>query len=256
MRWILLFSVITVLASSVAGTMVVLNGAPLTPAVLQEPAEAEPPDMQPVDALQCWRRVGRNAVRIGEHFTMTVTCRVVETATERSVPDEAALQPQTIDVAPFEVLDGQRYADVQDGSRRLFQFHYTLRVIGEDYFGADVEIPALELNYHINRTLDSSEILPGRELTYVLPAEPIRVLSLVPEQVEDIRDAAVESFGAAEATRLRANLAMLAAGAVGIVALGLLILVRYGFVMSGGAWSTATTGRSRMLLLPAERWTS
>ena len=227
MTRILLVSVITVLASSLAGLAVGLSGEAVTAAGWQDaadPADMEMREMQPVDALQCWRRVDRNAVRIGEHFTMTVTCRVVETETARAVPDEAALQPQSIDVAPFEVLDGQRYADVRDESGRLFQFHYTLRVIGEDDFGVDVEIPALEFNYHIDRMLDASAVRPGRELTYVLPAEPIRILSLVPAQIEDIRDVGVETFGAAEARRFRANAALLAAAVLGIVALGLLVV--------------------------------
>ena len=32
-----------------------------------------------VDALQCWRRIGANAVHVGERFAMTLTCAVVET---------------------------------------------------------------------------------------------------------------------------------------------------------------------------------
>ena len=227
MSHILLFSVIAVLAPSLSGLAGVLDGEPATAAVLQDPAgpvDLDTQELQPVDALRCWRRIGRNAVQIGEHFTMTVTCRVIETDAARTVPDEAALQPQSIDVAPFEVLDGQRYSDVQDDVGRLFQFHYTLRVIGEDYFGTDVEIPPLELHYHIDRMLDASAVRPGREMTYVLPAESIRILSLVPAQIEDIRDVGVETFGAAEARTFFANAAMLAAGVLGILALGLLVV--------------------------------
>ena len=131
MSHILLFSVIAVLAPSLSGLAGVLDGEPATAAVLQDPAgpvDLDTQELQPVDALRCWRRIGRNAVQIGEHFTMTVTCRVIETDAARTAPDEAALQPQSIDVAPFEVLDGQRYSDVQDDVGRLFQFHYTLRV--------------------------------------------------------------------------------------------------------------------------------
>ena len=40
---------------------------------------------EPTDALRCWRRVDAGAVRVGEHFTMTLTCRVVETDRARAV---------------------------------------------------------------------------------------------------------------------------------------------------------------------------
>ena len=72
--------------------------------------------------------------------------------------------------------------------------------------------------------LDASAVRPGREMTYVLPAESIRILSLVPAQIEDIRDVGVETFGAAEARTFFANAAMLAAGVLGILALGLLVV--------------------------------
>ena len=45
-------------------------------ALAAQPAE---PDQVQVDALRCWRNVGGDAVRVGEPFTMTVTCAVIET---------------------------------------------------------------------------------------------------------------------------------------------------------------------------------
>ncbi len=143
-------------------------------------------DLEQVDALRCWRRVEQNAVRVGEHFRMTLTCSVVETDRGRAVPDMVGLEPETIDIPPFEVLEGRRFADVQDGPRRFFQYQYTLRLIGEDYFGQDVEIPALELNYRIERRVDGGAALPGRELTHILPRDSIRRLTLVPDQMADI----------------------------------------------------------------------
>ena len=52
-----------------------------------------------VDALRCWRRVSRNAVYVGERFTMTVTCRLVETDAARTRLDETALEPASLDAA-------------------------------------------------------------------------------------------------------------------------------------------------------------
>ena len=189
----------------------------------QTPDTGQADDQVQVDALRCWRDVRSRAVRVGEPFTMTITCGVVETDTATTVPNEVALAPETIDLSPFEVIEGQRFTDVRDGVWRFFQYEYTLRVIGEEAFGQDVELPELELSYHIERTLDGRSTLPGRELRYILPAEPIRVLSLVPEAAEDIRGPQGESFGAAEARMFRANLVTLVAAAVGIVALGCLI---------------------------------
>ena len=179
---------------------------------------------EPTDALRCWRRVDPGSVRVGEHFTMTLTCRVVETDRARAVPDLAGLEPETLDVPPFDVLRGERFADVRAGAERLFQYHYTLRFTGEDHFGADVELPPLELNYRIERQLEDGALLPGRELTYVLPAESIRVVSLVPEDGGDLRGLAPGTLGAAEARGFRARLALLVAAGLGVAAVGLLAL--------------------------------
>ncbi len=176
-----------------------------------------------VDALQCWRRIGANAVHVGERFAMTLTCAVVETNEARAVPDLAWLEPETLTVSPFEVLEGQRYQDIVRGSRRFFQYQYELRIIGEDYFGLDVELPALEIRYRIERALDGGALVEGRELTYLLPPESVRVLALVPAAVTDIRELPGESFGDVEGRLFRANatgiLAAILAGLAGIVLL-------------------------------------
>ena len=179
-------------------------------------------DQIQLDALQCWRDIGSHSVTVGEPFTMMVTCAVIETDAATTVPDEVILAPETIDLSPFDVIEGQRFTDVHDGPWRYFQYHYTLRVIDEDLFGEDVEIPALELPYHIERTLEGGSSLPGRELRYVLPPHPIRVVSLVPENAEDIREVAGEAFGAAEARLFRANLASVVATGIGVLAVGFL----------------------------------
>ena len=181
-------------------------------------------DATAVDALRCWRRVDRNAVFVGERFTMTVSCRTVETAAARTRLDEAALEPATIDAAPFEVLSGERFDDVLTGPYRFTQHDYTLRLIAETGFGEDVEIPALDLPYRIERRVGDNPALPGRELSYVLPAEPVRVLSLVPDAADDIRDLPPAGFGAAQAGDLRANLLALLSALFGVTALGLVVL--------------------------------
>ena len=181
-------------------------------------------DTTQVDVIRCWRRVSRNAVYVGERFTMDVTCSVVETDGARTLPDQAALEPKTIDVAPFEVLGGEHYEDIRTGPYRFFQYHYTLRVINESSFGEDIEIPALDITYRIERRVGDNPALVGRELRYVLPPEPIRVLSLVPDSTVDIRDLPPATFGDAQARIFRASLLALLAALFGVVAVGVVAL--------------------------------
>ena len=75
-----------------------------------------------VDAIECWRRVGANAVHVGEQFDMQVTCSIVETDEARAVVDVSWLDPETLGVSPFEVIDGERYQDLVQGPRRFFQY--------------------------------------------------------------------------------------------------------------------------------------
>ena len=180
--------------------------------------------MVALQAMQCWRRIASHAVHVGERFDMVLTCAVVDTDTTRVVPDLAWLEPETLGVSPFEVLDGERYDDVVRGPRRFFQYRYALRIIGEDYFGLDVELPPLELRYRIERSIDGGTATEGRELAHVLPPESIRVLSLVPATAVDIRELPGETFGDVEARLFRANLIGIAAMAIGVAAAGVLLL--------------------------------
>ena len=193
--------------------------------LLPFPVSAQPADdTTAINALQCWRRLGQNTVYVGERFTMAVTCSAVETDRARTLVDEVALEPATIDVDPFEVIDGEHYEDIRTGPFRFFQYLYTLRVINETSFGEDLEIPALELSYRIERRVGTDPALVGRELTYILPAEPVRVLSLVPRDLVDIRELAPTTFGDAQTRTFRANALTLAATLLGILALGMVTL--------------------------------
>jgi hypothetical protein len=181
-------------------------------------------DTAAVDAFRCWRRLDQHAIRVGERFGMTVTCSAVETDQARAVPDPVALEPASIDVAPFEVLDGERFDDAQTGPYRFFQYRYTLRLITETSFGEDVELPALDLTYRVERRIGSDPALAGREFTYVLSPEPIRVMSLVPGAVVDIRDLPPATFGDAQDRVFRANALTLAATLLGVMAVGVLLI--------------------------------
>ena len=191
-------------------------------------------DRRSIEAIRCWRRVGRNAVYVGERFDLLVTCSVAETAAARAVPDLAGLEPESLRVSPFEVLEGQRYADLVRGPRRFFQYRYTLRIIGEEYFGADVELPPLDVRYRIERSLDGDAATAGRELTYVLPPEPVRVLALVPAEGADIRELPGETFGDAEARLFRANLTALGAAVLALAAVAAALAAGLGLYRARG----------------------
>lgn len=200
-----------------------------------------------VDAMRCWRRVSSNAVVVGERFTMTVTCSVVETDEARTLPDQDALEPETIEVLPFDILNGQRYEDIRTGPYRFFQYQYTLRLISESDFGEDVEIPALDLPYRVERRVDDNPALLGRELTYVLPAEPIRILSLVPASAADIRNLPPATFDRIETRALRATLLTLLAALFGLMALS---VVAFGIVQIAQARGGARRQADKRLPLP------
>ena len=83
-------------------------------------------------------------------------------------------------MAPFEILGGSHPPDVRRGSRRFFQYDYQLRIISRDAIGRDVNIPALPISYRIHSRVGAAATLEGRDLSYVMPMMPIKVLSLVP----------------------------------------------------------------------------
>lgn len=198
-----------------------LTGILITPVPVVAQSEG---NMTAVDAIQCWRRVSRNAVHVGERFTMTTTCRVVDTGMARALANQTVLEPATLDVGPFEVLDGQRHDDIRTGPYRFFQYRYTLRIISESDFGEDIEIPALDITYRVERRLGDDPALVGRELTYILPPEPIRVLSLVPESIVDIRELAPATFDEVQARVFKANLLTLLAAMFGVMAVGFVVV--------------------------------
>ncbi|MES1256425.1 MAG: hypothetical protein ABUS56_12485 [Acidobacteriota bacterium] len=185
-----------------------------------------------VDPLQCWWRTSAAAVRVGEPFTLVLTCAAVETPAATVVPDQSQLESAAMHLTPFEVLGGTHGPDLHAGDRRFFQYEYRLRAIGEDLFGKDVPLPNTKITYKIRTTTGSGTANDGRDQTYFLPALSVRVLSLVPPDARDIRDAGAATFAELEARRFRSELlhavARLLFGLAGLIAL--LALVR--------AWST------------------
>ena len=180
----------------------------------QQPAGAPPdalgrPQVES-DPLKCWWKTDKNAVRVGEPLTLALTCGVVETDAVRVVVDPSRLDPAALDMTPFEVVGGTRHGDIPAPPWRYFQYSYTLRLLSAEFFGRDVDIPALPLTYRVEST--EGDAGQGRDQLYLLPALPLRVVSLVPVTATDIRDAQPETFADIESRSGRATREFAAAG--------------------------------------------
>lgn len=175
--------------------------------------------------LQCWWRTDRVAVRVGEPLQLTLTCAAAETESATVVPDWDPLQPDVVDLAPFEVVAGTRSEAVVTPPWRYTQFEYTLRLTGEEFFGLDVPLPALEVAYSIAVGPRGGKVQMGRERTYVLPPLPMKILALVPARANDIEDATAHSFASVERKRSRASMAFMVG--CGLLAAGILYLLLF-----------------------------
>jgi hypothetical protein len=158
-----------------------------------------------VEPIRCWRQSSAGAVTLGEQFIVTLTCAVFETGDTQVVPDESRLNVASIQMAPFEILGGSHPPDVRRGSRRFFQYDYQLRIISRDAIGQDVNVPPVTISYRVHSRVGAAAKLEGRDLSYVIPAMPIRVLSLVPADASDIRDSAEASLATVQALRTRSR---------------------------------------------------
>jgi hypothetical protein len=155
--------------------------------------------------IQCWTRTSADAVRVGEQFTMYLTCAVVETQSTTVVPDQSRLDPGALQMPPFEVVSGAQAPDLQTRTHRYFQYEYVLRFIGEQ-IGTDVELPGPTINYRVQSRVQGDSAVESRERQYVLPAHRIRVASLVPLVANDIHDDMPATFRQIEDRRFRGSL--------------------------------------------------
>jgi hypothetical protein len=183
------------------------------------------------DPLQCWWRTSSGAIRVGEPFTVALTCAVLETDAATVVVDQTRLEPSVVQFAPFEVLGGSHGADLRTDQRRFFQYVYRLRLIAENLFGKDVALPETKLSYRVQSKVgDKAAALQGRDQAYMLPAQSVRVMSLVPTDASDIRDTAPgETFGDLDQRAFRANLLTIVGSVLFVLAglFALLALVRF-----------------------------
>lgn len=188
------------------------------------PAPAAPDTVNvEADPIRCWWRTSAGAVRIGESFSLVLTCAVIENDSTKVVPDEAKLDPTAMQLPPFEVLGGTHAVDLRTSDRRFFQYQYTLRLINDSMFDKDVVIPGLQITYRVQTKVDKDASVEGRDRTYILPDTSLRILSLVPKDATDIRDAPSETFGDIDGRVFRANVLLVSSGV--LFAFGALMLV-------------------------------
>lgn len=184
------------------------------------------PDTQNVEVepVTCWWRTSVSAVRVGQPFSVVLTCSVLETEATKAVIDRGRLASAAVQLPPYEVTGGTQSDDIVTASRRFFQYEYTLRLLGDDVFGADVPIPALQVPYRIESRVQQDASVQGREQAYVLPALPVHVASLVPATETHIREAPVTTMAAIGARQTRGAL-LRTVGTITFAVAALLFLV-------------------------------
>jgi len=196
------------------------------------------------EPIRCWRQADAGAVTIGQSFTVVLTCAVYEGDNAQVVPDESRLGVASIQMAPFEILGGTHPPDVHRESRRFFQYDYQLRIISPDAVGRDINVPPLTISYRIHSRVGAAATLEGRDLSYLLPMMPIKVLSLVPADAVDIRDAAEANLGAVDALRFRSSLFRVLALTFGALASVMVVLALIPLARSNRA--VTSTERDRV----------
>jgi hypothetical protein len=211
-------------STAIAIALLVLTAAPARGQAPVSPPAASPPQEIAVAPIECWWKTDRNAVRVGEQFMLTLTCAVLDTERVQVVVDESGLSPTALHLVPFEIVGGQRFRDILNSPRKFFQYQYTMRVIGEEFFGKEITLPQLQLTYRVQNSLTGGAALAGRQEVYTLRPVPLRVLSLVPPGTQEIRDRPIDSFGDVDSRLFRSNLLLMVAG----VTMGLAALVAIG----------------------------
>ena len=199
-----------------------------------------------VPPIECWWKTDRSAVRVGENFTLTMTCAVLDTERVKVVVDESGLAPSALHLVPFDIVGGERFRDILNAPRRFFQYQYSMRVLGEEFFGKEITLPRLQISYRVQNSLQGGSALQGREAQYSLVPVPIRVLSLVPAGSADIRDTPVDTFGDVDRRLFRSNLLLILAG-VAFVLAGLMAVM---LVARAAVKRHATTATRQRVMSP------
>jgi hypothetical protein len=225
------------------GAAVALLGTILAgAATAQQRAGGPRPGEVETAPIRCWWKTDRTSIRVGERFALTLTCAVIETRSVTVVPTLTQIDPGALQIPPFEVVGGSRRDDVVAAPWRYIQYEYKVRFLAEGYFGQDLTIPPLSVTYAIKAANGSG--VEGRDLSYILPPIPLRVMSLVPRDAADIRDASAETFADVETRQFRSRAAFITAAILLAAAVGVLLI---GAVRLIGHRRTRQTGAARTM---------
>jgi hypothetical protein len=229
------------LASLLLATSAVHGAAQPTPAAARLD-EATP--------FQCWWRSDAGALRIGQVVAVTLTCAALERDDLKAVPDESRLTVAAIQMAPFEIVGGSHPPDLRTADRRVFEYRYQLRIIDADVIGRDVKLPPLSIPYRVESRVGAGATLAGRHLVHLMPQLVFRVVSQVPADATDIRDAGDASLARIDALRFRASALRVATLVLGVLALVAAATALPGLVgrLRGGR-AAAATGLSEAAVL-------
>jgi hypothetical protein len=177
-----------------------------------------------VEPVTCWWRTSTSSVRVGQPFSVVLTCSALETEATKASIDRGRLAPAAVQLPPFEVTGGTQTDDITTAARRFMQYDYTLRLIADDVFGGDVLIPALPVTYRIESKVQPDAAVQGREQTYILPPLPVHIAALVPRTETHIREAPVATVAAIGARQTRGSL-LRTTGTIAFALAGLLLIV-------------------------------
>mgnify|MGYP001607144810 CR=1 FL=1 len=204
-----------------------------------------------IEPIKCWWRTDKTSVRMGEIFSLALTCRLTEAEKAKTILAESALEVGALSLSPYEIVSGELHRDLKEGIFRFVQYEYVLRIVGEDFFGKETAIPPLDLHYKIEyRAGDASGKSASRDETYRLPALPIKVQSLVPKEAEDIRDYhGLATVGRARQRELAAMAAFAIAGILALLALIAVLVGVVGMVRGLKTASSSGAGLSGVVLL-------
>lgn len=211
------------------------------------PAARPGPVLTETAPLQCWWRSAAGALRLGEIVDVTLTCAILERDDLRAVPDESRLTVAAIQMAPFEIVGGSHPPDLRTADRRLIEYRYALRIIDADVIGRDVKLPPLAIPYRVESRVGAGTTLAGRDLVHLMPQLVFRVVSQVPADAVDIRDAGDASLGQVDRLRFRASVL------AGVAALLAVLAVLAGVGAAVPLWRRAGGIRTRRDAVVSDR---
>jgi hypothetical protein len=224
-------------ACALAALLAILRG---------DPAAAAPDGVAAAnhEPLECWWRTTVSAIRVGEPFGLVLTCAAVQTDSLTVAVDRGRLDAKAIELPPFEVLSGTTAPDLRNGDRLFFQNEYTLRFVNDTFFNQDIPLPSLTIVYRLQtRAGAQSAATEGMEQRFTMPHGTLRVVSLVPANATDIRDASAMTFADVYALGSRGRVVRVVG--MSLTALGGLILLA-GIVRTIAARPAAASTRSAL----------